>query len=289
MRLLACRTWFVLATAIVAGLWMTPARSQPSEETVKPLIVMIAGELAGSPAIGAGIIVGVGSDRLYIATANHVVRRGAQEAQKVRVRLRALPGEWIDARLLEDRDSELDLAVLSVPGVKQRGIPVDALPFGRVGDPGVLKRGDEVYHVGYANGEPWRVNVNPDRISGKVGDLLKFESSSIAPGNSGGGLFNARWQLVGMVRADQPPDGVAVSIARIRATMTGWGYPVSLSAAEVVGEVTRNLRDAPPKTTPARPAPVPEAPRVEKKQPLNYAGFNAIGRYPTVVQVFDPG
>ena len=113
---------------------------------------MITGELGGGPTLGAGIIVGVGSDRLYIATANHAVRRGTQEAQKLRVRLRMMPGEWFDARLLDDRDGDVDLAAPSVVGVKQRGIPVDVLPFGRLGDPGVLKRGDEVYHVGYANG-----------------------------------------------------------------------------------------------------------------------------------------
>jgi S1-C subfamily serine protease len=211
-------------------------------------------------------------------TANHVVRRGQREIENLRVQLRALPGESLEARLLEHVDPYLDLAVVAVPDVRRRAIPVGTLPFDRLGDPATLRRGDEVYHVGYPLGSPWRANVSPDHISDQLGDTLTFESSSIAPGNSGGGLFDKRWQLVGMVRADQPPDGVAVSMKAIRDTLVRWGYPVGLTEPKT-----------PSSPGPSQPEPEPVRPEPPPGTRLAYTGFDAIGRYPTIVQVYDPG
>ena len=45
---------------------------------------MIRGTLAGESVVGAGLIFNVSQNRIYIATANHVVRRGrATEAQTI--------------------------------------------------------------------------------------------------------------------------------------------------------------------------------------------------------------
>lgn len=197
-------------------------------EQATKLIVMIKGQLADVETVGAGIIFGVEHDRLYIVTANHVVRWGTRNAQDFKVNFRFLPGETVEAKLLEHKDTQLDLAVLCVVDLERHAIPVDVLPFDRLGDANVLEREDAVYHVGYPNGIPWRINVTPDRISEKRRSLIKFESNSIAQGCSGGGLFNARWELVGMIKADQPPDGVAVSIQSILETLRQWNYSVNL-------------------------------------------------------------
>lgn len=202
----------------------------PNEEMrqASKLVVMIKGQLDGAETIGAGIIIGVGNDRLYIVTANHVVRRGTREAQDLKLNFRFLPGEQIEAILLEHQDIQFDIAVLCVVDLERNRIPVDALPFDRLGDSNVLEREDAVYHVGFPLGRPWKVNVKPDWVSEKGRGLIKFESNSIGAGNSGGGLFNARWELVGMIKADQPPDGVAVDIQNILEILRQWGYPVSL-------------------------------------------------------------
>lgn len=42
------------------------------------------------------------------------------------------------------------------------------------------------------------------------------ESEFVAPGTSGGGLFNENRELVGMVRKDNPPYGETVSIVTAR-------------------------------------------------------------------------
>jgi hypothetical protein len=107
-------------TALMAGSWVAGAQPPPPppgepEEEAKEMIVMVRGTLGGTPMFGAGIIVGSRSDRLYIATANHVVRKGLNDAEDLRVELRSLPGEAIAANLLEHADESLDLAVLAPP------------------------------------------------------------------------------------------------------------------------------------------------------------------------------
>lgn len=309
----------LLAMWILSGICMTTgvasasseSSTEPSEE-VKHLIVMVGGQESGADTLGAGIIVGVRADRLYIITANHVVRRAGQN---LHVKLRSLPGERVPAKLLEDRDPQLDLAVLSVMAVKRHAIPVDEVPFDRLGDANAMKRGDAVYHVGHPNGIPWRVNVTPDRVSDRAGDLIKFESNSIAPGDSGGGLFNGRWELVGMIKADQPPDGIAVSIGRILGRLKQWGYPVNLTRRKKpeeqvaqpsqerpddrerqlesqIAEERRKLAELRQRVEEERRKLLESKrrePQLPVRQPLSYRGFDAIGRYPTVVQVFDPG
>ena len=229
IRLILCAA--AAAVLLLAG--PEPARADVDE--AKRLIVMIEGEIGGRKTIGAGIIVGTAADRLYIATANHVVRQGKRSLEQVRVRLKFLPGQEFEAEVLSDFDRSLDLGVLSVKGIEALAIPLAEIPFTLLGESADLDRGDEVFAIGYPRGKRWRANVVPDPISENRGDELAFESQLVAKGHSGGGLFNDHWELVGMIIADQPPDGVATSIEAILATLTDWGYPVNLSPGQRTG------------------------------------------------------
>jgi hypothetical protein len=235
----------------VVGLWITAfsviawiglANGQASDDaekladTVKELVVVISGELDGAEISGAGIIVGSKADRLYIATANHVVRKGARDAQNLRVELKSLPGETFQALLQTHYDADLDLAVLRVSDVSRHKIPVETLSWDRLGSSTALKRGSPVYPVGNPKGLAWITPVTPDKIADVVGDQIHFESNFVREGHSGGGLFTERWELVGMILADQPPLSRALSMSRILKSLQQWNYPVSLVAA----------REAPP-------------------------------------------
>lgn len=221
-----------------------------AEEQAKRLIVMIEARIGQQLINGAGIVLGVQGDRLYIATANHVVRWGDNEAEDIKVELRILPGEPFAAKLLNSRSGSraLDLAVMVVRGVETDAIPVSLLPFDRLGNTPGMRRADAVYSVGNPRGNRWRVNVSPDRVSQLDGDLIKFESQVIAPGHSGGGLFDASGRLVGMIRADQPPVGEAVKIDRILEKARHWGLPVDLveGSFEVQTESPSDIQANPP-------------------------------------------
>lgn len=205
------------------------SKSVAPEEKIKPLIVMIKCRLGDEESFGAGIIFGFGNDRIYIATANHVVRKGAQEAQNLRVQFIWLPGESIEAQLLDHSDNNLDLAVLAVIG--RHGMDSTSMSFNQLGDTNSLKRRDVVYTIGNPHGQQWRVSVTPDKVSSKSGNVISFESAIIGPGHSGGALLNESWELVGMIKESEPPDGVAVSIQGVVDTLREWRYPVNLGPA----------------------------------------------------------
>src|SRR5262249_41757488 len=50
-------------------------------------VVSISGQLGGTAAMGAGIVGGREKDRLYVATGNHVARRGNVDPTDVKTRL----------------------------------------------------------------------------------------------------------------------------------------------------------------------------------------------------------
>jgi len=203
--------------------------AKEGEEEIELLIVMVQSKLAGEDNVGAGIIVGVGSDSLYIVTANHVVRRGTQEALDIQVQLKWL-NKPVKASLLKHADAPLDLAVLSIAGLKQQGVNINALPFDHMGDAASLQRGEPVYSLGNARVEKWSINVSPDKISKIEKDFILYESNFIGPGHSGGALLNDRREVIGMLLSDAPPNGRAISITSVLSKLKGWGLPVNLRA-----------------------------------------------------------
>ncbi|MEK6373849.1 MAG: ankyrin repeat domain-containing protein [Acidobacteriota bacterium] len=199
------------------------APNQP--ERGMELVAMVRSELGS----GAAIVLSHEGNRVYLATANHVVRQGGTEAQTVSVQLKALGPRWRSARLQPAvGDADLDFAVLSVDGT---GLNVCALPLHLGGDSG-LHRGDAVYPVGYPGGILWAMPLTPDHASQVSPSQISFESQFVRVGFSGGALLNERGEIVGMITADEPPLGRAVPLALILQAARAAGYPVQLSGPE---------------------------------------------------------
>ncbi len=169
-------------------------------------------------------------NRLLIATAYHVVHRGATQPTRIRVTFRTMRDKPVDAMLLRHgTPGELDLAVLSVEAPASHGIDVCAVPFARLGSAAGVKRRDLVSPAGNPNGTPWGMPVRPDQVSGVEGNEIVFQSAVIASGHSGGGLLDANGNLIGMTIADQPPFGRALKIDVVIRLLKQWGYPVRIS------------------------------------------------------------
>ena len=211
------------------------------EQASNQLIVMIDAKIAGEVVKGAGIIFAREKDGLLIATANHVVRRGAKSADQVRITFFDSPGKSILVNMLPHADTQLDLTVLRAEKLSRHGVVPCARSFARLGNDGAIRRGDAVFPVGNPNGVPWGMPVAPDRVAQLVGRRISFQSSFISMGNSGGALVTDQGALVGMVTADQPPFGVAVRLDTILEKLEAWGYPVHLYSS-VKGEPTPLLR-----------------------------------------------
>jgi hypothetical protein len=198
---------------------------------------MIKSQLPNGEEVGAGIIFGQTGNRLYIVTANHVVRQGAQESKDVRVRFSWLPGEEYEAKLLADANTELDWAVLSVGNIDKLGLPPKGLPFAQLGDASSLKRRDKVFLIGNPTGHSWEITVTPDGVTAKAGNSILFESVHIEPGHSGGALLDEHWGVVGLIKSSQAPHGEATNIQSVLEILGQRGYPVSLKQREgIAGE-----------------------------------------------------
>jgi alpha-tubulin suppressor-like RCC1 family protein len=207
-----------LQAFLVAATLLATVEAQPignREDEIERLVVMISCQ---GP--GAGIVVGYDGARLYVATAAHVVRDCAGGTAEIRLR-----GQDATFQGRVVRTGEGDLAILGIEGAQALGAE---LPFDRLGDAEAVKRGDAVYALGNPRGVEWSVNATPDKVSRVNRTVIRFQSEFIREGHSGGALLNENWDIVGMIQRDNPPQGEALSMARILAALREWGYPVAL-------------------------------------------------------------
>ncbi len=233
IRRYVTRIMFALLATLPAG--QIDARTMqntdvanPAEEEIKPLVAMISCRLGEEESFGSGIVFDSGSGRLYIATANHVVRKGDQEGRNIRVLLSFLPGESLSGKLLSNYDGKLDIAVLAITDLKENGVDLELLHFDRLGTSSNLKRGDPLYSLGYPQKRPWQLNVVPDRLAERAGDVLRYESNFVKEGHSGGAVLNESRELIGMIIKDSSLYVEAINIDRVLLALRNWGYAVAL-------------------------------------------------------------
>ena len=210
------------------SLYSNPLLEYGSPQLSSELVAMIDVQLGRSARYGAGILVGQSNGDAYIVTANHVVRSGGSTADQIKVRIKALAGESLKAQLLPESDPDLDLAVLRVGELERRDFKFCSLPVGGFGNSGDPRRGDEIFPVGNPHGEAWAMPLDADRIARVAGGRITFQSNFIAPGHSGGALISPDGELIGMIRADAPPFGIATDLGRIGERVRQWGYPFQL-------------------------------------------------------------
>lgn len=149
--------------------------------------------------VGSGSGVIITSDG-YIITNNHVV----SGAEKIKVYLQ--DGTEYEAELV-GADSYTDLAVIK--------IDAENLYAATIGVSGNLMVGDTVYAIGNPLGV-LATSVSKGIISGLDREVtidgqqmtLMQVNASVNPGNSGGGLFNAEGELIGIVNSKASGDDV---------------------------------------------------------------------------------
>ena len=154
-----------------------------------------------SSGAGSGVIIAQEGKIGYIVTNNHVI----EGATSIMVRLK--DGTELNANLV-GRDSMTDLAVLTVSTEQKLTVSV-------LGDSDFLVVGQEVLAIGNPLGQLGGTVTNgivsalerEVRIDGENMTLLQT-NAAVNPGNSGGGLFNMRGELIGVVNAKSSGDDV---------------------------------------------------------------------------------
>lgn len=172
-----------------------------------------------SSGAGSGVII---SGDGHIVTNNHVI----DGASKITVRLK--DGSELEAKLV-GKDSRTDIAVLKV---ESKG-----LKSASFGDSESLAVGEQVVAIGNPLGELGGTVTEGiisalDReivIDGESMTLLQT-SAAVNPGNSGGGLFNSKGELVGIVNAKSSGSDIE-----------GLGFAIpAKTAKEVVEQIISN-------------------------------------------------
>ncbi len=152
---------------------------------------------------GSGVVI---SEDGYIITNNHVIcgSDGTTIAEKITVRL--TDGSEYEATVV-GTDADADIAIIKIDKT--------GLTPAVMGDSDKLSVGEDVIAVGNPLGELGGSVTNGiisalDReisVNGVEMNLLQT-NAAVNPGNSGGGLFNMRGELIGVVNAKSSGDGV---------------------------------------------------------------------------------
>jgi S1-C subfamily serine protease len=203
---------------------------------------------------GAGFA--IGGNR--VATCFHVVRGAAQIA----VRTSDEVAHSVTAVLAYDPIG--DLALLQVDGLRVAPLAL--------GDSGELAQGEPVTVMGHPKG--FEGSVSTGILSGvrDLGGLRLFQiTAPISPGSSGGPVFNAQGQVIGVTHGlipDSQELNFAIPIARLKRLLAERQTPTEpiAFAAATVEKQTDSAPPSPPET----PSPASSGPQF----PTDVAGFS---------------
>lgn len=213
-----------------------------------------------SSGAGSGVIL---TQDGYIVTNHHVI----EDANSITVRTRS--GDEYNASLVGS-DEQSDLAVLKIDAT--------GLTPAVLGDSTTLEVGDLAIAIGNPLGELGGSVTSGiisalDRemtIDGQTMTLLQTDAS-VNPGNSGGGLFNANGDLIGIVNAKSSGENVE-----------GIGFAIPISTAtDIIDELIANGEVT------SRPTLGVSLYNVEDEMTASQLGVDSTGVY--IVQIVDGG
>lgn len=165
-----------------------------------------------SQSSGSGIIIGQNDTELLLVTNNHVVAG----SQTLTVTFK--DGTSIEAQI-KGTDSDLDLAILSVPLSSIESSTKEVIKVASLGDSDALRVGEPAIAIGNALGYGQSVTAGivsalNCTIESYEGKLIQTDAA-INPGNSGGALLNANGEVIGINTAkvsDEQVEGMGYAI-----------------------------------------------------------------------------
>jgi hypothetical protein len=156
-------------------------------------------KIFGGGILGTGTIVNKIGDRYTILTTGHVVKANTTyKAIAPDGRIYTITGKI-------GSNTGVDLAALTFTSRKKYAVA-------NIGDSAELKIGEQIHTVGFPGVKPeytfgeGEIEANSDR-NFRQGYSLIYECQKIAPGMSGGGVFNAKGELIGLTGMSIGYDG----------------------------------------------------------------------------------
>jgi len=242
-----------LVALIIAALNLIPPNGRELAVKLKKNVVRITVTQNSGQVTGFGFVVGERDNKLYVATAKHVILgkdSPDMEIKKIEAEFFEEQGKRFRALHLDIEKKGIDLALLEVP----KPFPgyeweKDVFCFDYGED-------DEVWFVGREN-EWW---VPSRKLTGSINRIdsvdatIRTDIISVRPGTSGAPLLTKNG-IVGMIVEDgNSMEAFAVQIDKIRQLVQGWNYPWNKREVRTT-ETTTTTR--PTSTTRATTATVP--------------------------------
>lgn len=190
-----CPVFIVLLYAAAPAFAQDPPSSGlvEAERAAKRLIVSIEAISDLKVEKGSGIVIRQDGDRIYVLTANHVVRHSGEEAE-ITVRLANDPRR-LPAAINEYHVGDVALVEVALP----EGIPTFDLERLVVLSRDQVKRNASARLLGYPGGQPALEASLFSRQRAPQGDSVTLERTC-AEGWSGGAVVDNRWRFVGMIQ-----------------------------------------------------------------------------------------
>lgn len=231
-----------------------PTLDESALAEAKKLTVMISSTVGDRQMLGAGIIVALENDRVYIVTANHLLRAGAQQARNgdVQVEFSWLRGEQFEPKILNEFDDRaLDLAVLTVPNLASTRALTQGLRFDRIAPAGQPRQRSTVWALGYPSGYKWQLSPSAELAQIDAVTLRAGSGTALAAGYSGGPLLADKGNVIGMVRRDFEATRANLILDQVRqwslpVGSTPGNPPVASTESVSFGEVLRRVIETAP-------------------------------------------
>lgn len=217
----------LLASRLLWPALLLAEDATPSRAAAERLVVMIDTEFQDRRSeAGAGLILAADGERLYIATARHVVARPNQNS-KIAVSVRWKPEASIPGKL-KWVDPEWDLAVVEVPLPPELRPGPDTLLFSALRS-SELVVDDDLNVIGNPDARHWGECSAWFALKGKEKDAFILEPDCIEGGHSGGPVVDQGWNVVGLIRGKTEDRAIAYPIGDVLARVRTQGLPVTLA------------------------------------------------------------
>ena len=176
-------------------------------------VVKVTSNIDGLRATGAGVIVKVEPDTVFILSATHVVRGDKYPLIEFFSRRNVV----VEGDVVErDREKDQGLVLLVVRGKENFPLDVQVLPIAAVDS---LSQGDDVTSMGFpANGGQW--SVTRMTVSSRQGRNILL-SGTVDEGNSGGPVLR-RGEIAALMLEKKGEFGISVPGHILLATLRGW-------------------------------------------------------------------
>lgn|GEM_PF-2977247 len=180
---------------------------------------------------GAGIAFAIDDRYIYGITAKHVLFQQGKLVEGLEVEFRAWPGHRLPVvgyKLHFQEDLAAFWVDISSLNLSHQQI-LQGIPLNKLGASSKLDPGSALRSMGHSPAGSWIAPQKSISFARKEGNNIFLFESSCPQGHSGGAVFDAQWQLVGMMIESDPPFCRALRIEPALKIVQGWKLNIGLT------------------------------------------------------------